>query len=74
MLFFLLGSRALPFQLGQSLEARFLIVCREFGDEVLEGDSLCCELFRMLSLDPIGVSMSVWRLVEHKGVCCLMFS
>jgi hypothetical protein len=28
----------------------------------------------MLSLGPIEVCMSDWRLVEHKGVCCLMFS
>jgi hypothetical protein len=28
----------------------------------------------MLSLGLIGVSMSDWRLVEHKEICCLMFS
>jgi hypothetical protein len=58
----------------QSLGARFLIVCVEYGYEVLVRDSLCCELFRKLSFNLIGVSMSEWRLVEYKGVCCLMFS
>jgi hypothetical protein len=28
----------------------------------------------MLSLGPIGVRMNDWRLVEHKGVYCPMFS
>jgi hypothetical protein len=74
LLFSFLGSRALFLQDWQSLRARFLIVCGADGYEVLGRDSWCCELFRMLSLGPIGVCMSDWRLVEHKGVCCLMFS
>jgi hypothetical protein len=74
LLFPFLGSRALLLLHGQSLGARFRIVCVEDGYEVLVRDSLCGELFKMLSLGPIGVCMSDWRLVEHKGVCCLMFS
>ena len=74
LLFPFLGSRALPLQPWQSLGARFLSVCWEDEDEVLVRDSLCCKLFRMLSLGPMGASMSDWRLVEHQGVCCLVFS
>jgi hypothetical protein len=36
------GSRVLPLQLRQSLGARFLIVCVEYGYEVLVRDSSCC--------------------------------
>jgi hypothetical protein len=58
----------------QSFRARFLIICVEYGYEVLVRDSSCCKFFRKLSLNLTGVSMNDWRLVEHKGVCCLMFS
>jgi hypothetical protein len=37
--FSLLGSRALLFQHWQSLRARFLIVCVDYGYEVLVRDS-----------------------------------
>jgi hypothetical protein len=42
LLFPFLGSRALLLQHGQSLGARFLIVCMEDGYEVLVRNSLCC--------------------------------
>jgi hypothetical protein len=41
LLFPFLGSQALLLQHGQSLGARFLIVCVEDGYEVLVKDSLC---------------------------------
>jgi hypothetical protein len=41
LLFPFLGSRALLLQHGQSLRARFFIVCVEDGYEVLVKDSLC---------------------------------
>jgi hypothetical protein len=42
LLFPFLGSRALLFQHGQSLGARFRIVCVADGYEVLVKDSLGC--------------------------------
>jgi hypothetical protein len=42
LLSLLLESRALPLQLRQSLGAHFLIVCIEYGYEVLVRDSSCC--------------------------------
>jgi hypothetical protein len=42
LFFSFLGSRALLLQHWQSLRAFFLIVCREYGYEVLVRDSLCC--------------------------------
>jgi hypothetical protein len=33
-----------------------------------------CKFFRKLSPGPRGVRMSDWRLIEHKGIYCLMFS
>jgi hypothetical protein len=41
LLFPFLGSRALLFQHGQLLGARFFIVCVEDGYEVFVRDSLC---------------------------------
>jgi hypothetical protein len=69
----LLGGRALLLQHKQSFGARFLIVCIKCGYEVLVRDSSCCELFRKLSLNLIRVSMSNWRLVEHKGSAASCF-
>jgi hypothetical protein len=37
-----LGSRALLLQHGQSLGARFLIVCVKYGYEVLRRNRWCC--------------------------------
>jgi hypothetical protein len=41
-LFPFLGNRVLLLQHWQSLGGCFLIVCMEFGYEVLVRDSLCC--------------------------------
>jgi hypothetical protein len=70
------GRRLLPLlwkvrlfspQHRQSFGTRFLIVCMEYSYEVLVRDNSYYKLFRKLSLNLIGVSMSDWRFVEHKG-------
>jgi hypothetical protein len=74
LLFLFFGSRALPFQFRQSLVAHFLIVCMEYGYEVFVRDSSYCLLFIILSLGLIGICISDWRLVEHKGTAASLMS
>ena len=61
-------------RLNRLLLGKFLIVSLVFGANIWRGCSTPCRLSRKLLLVSIGVSMSEQRLVEHKGVCCLMFS
>ena len=60
-------------RLNRLLSGEFLIVGLVFGVEFWRGCSSPHKLFRMLSLVFIGYSMSKQCLVEHKGVCCLLF-
>jgi hypothetical protein len=73
LVFFFLGTRAITPEHWQSLGGSFHRVYCVCGFEILVGDSFCCNLFRKLSLVPRRVSMSGWRLVEHKEVCRFLF-
>ena len=59
--------------LNRLLSGEFLIVGLVFGDEILRGSFSPCKLSRMLLFVSVGVSMSEQYVVEHKGVCCLLF-
>ena len=59
-------------RLNRLLSGEFLIVGLVFGVEFWRGSSPH-KLSRMLSLVFIGYNMSERCLVEHKGVCCLLF-
>ena len=61
-------------RLNRLLSNKFLIVGLVFGAEFWKGCFSSCKLSRKLLLVSIEVSMNEGRLVEHKGVCCLMFS
>ena len=61
-------------KLNRLLSGEFHIVEFVFGAEISRGCFSPCRLSRKLLLVSIEVSMNERRLVEHKGVCCLMFS
>ena len=60
-------------RLNRLLSGKFLIVGLVFGVEFWRGCFSPHKLSRMLLLVFIGFSMSERCLVEHKGVCCLLF-
>ena len=60
-------------RLNRLLSGKFLIVGLVFGAEIWRGCFSPYKLSSKLLFVSIGVNMSERRLVEHKGVCCLMF-
>ena len=66
-------TRILLPRLKRLLSGKFLIVGLVFGIEYWRGCSSSHKLFRILLFIFIGFDMSEQCLVEHKGVCCLLF-
>ena len=60
-------------RLNRLLSGKFLIIGLGFGVEFWRGCFSLHKLSRMLLLVFIGFSMSERCLVEHKGVCSLLF-
>jgi hypothetical protein len=69
----LLGTQALIPQHRQLFKESFHIVYFVCDFEILVYGSSCFKFFRKLLFGLRRVSMSDWRLVEYKEVCCLMF-
>ena len=67
-------TRILLPRLNRLLLGKFLIVGLIFGAEFWRSCFSRHKLSRMLLLVFIGFGMSERCLVEHKGVCCLLFS
>ena len=59
-------------KLKQSFLHGFLIVDFVFGIETLIGYSPPCKLLKKLLLVFVGMSMSKWCFVEHKGLKSLL--
>ena len=60
-------------RLNRLLLGEFLIIGLVFGAEFWRDCSSLHKLSKMLLFVLIGFSMSERCLVEHKGVCCLLF-
>ena len=61
-------------RLNQLLSGKFFIVDLVFGVEFRRGYSSPRKLSKKLLLISIGFNISERRLVEHKGICCFIFS
>ena len=69
----LLGTQTHFFQHKQLLSGIFFIVGLSSSIEILRNGTFCYKDLKKLSLAKRGIIMSRWRVVENKGIYCLVF-